>query len=108
MKAVELITQTHSLLADRVRLAIMATLAAANAPMEFASLRDTLELSKGNLSSHTQKLEQAGLIQVKKEFVGRKPKTTYLCTELGRNEIQNYLSKIETLLKQTKKGNSNE
>lgn len=106
MKPADLLASTHALLADRVRLTIMATLAATREPMEFSELLDTLNLTKGNLSGHSQKLEEAGLIQIKKEFVGRKPRTTYLCTELGRREVRNYLSKIERLLKQTAKGAS--
>jgi DNA-binding transcriptional ArsR family regulator len=101
MKPTEFLSSTHALLADRVRLTIMATLAAASEPMEFSRLLDTLNLTKGNLSGHSQKLAEAGLIEVKKEFVGRKPRTTYICTDLGRQEIRNYLSKIEQLLKQT-------
>jgi len=54
-----------------------------------------------------QKLEEAGLVAVKKEFVGRKPKTTYSCTEAGRKEVQNYLAQIELLLKQTGIGGKN-
>ena len=104
MKPAELLASTHALLADRARLTIMATLAATTEPMDFSALLDTLNLTKGNLSGHSQKLEEAGLILVKKEFVGRRPRTTYLCTDLGRKEVRNYLSKIERLLKQTKKG----
>lgn len=103
MKPAELLASTHVLLADRARLTIMATLAATTEPMEFSELLDTLNLTKGNLSAHCQKLEEAGLVQIKKEFVGRKPRTTYLCTDLGRQEVRNYLSKIERLLKQTGK-----
>jgi DNA-binding transcriptional ArsR family regulator len=103
MKPAELLSSTHALLADRVRLTIMATLAATTEPIDFSALLDSLNLTKGNLSSHIQKLEEAGLIQVKKEFVGRKPRTTYLCSDLGRREVRNYLSKIERLLKQTRK-----
>lgn len=101
MDPTELLTSTHTLLANQVRLTIMATLASTSEPMEFAELLNTLNLTKGNLSAHTQKLEEAGLIEVTKEFVGRKPRTTYLCTDLGRQEVQNYLSKIEGLLRQT-------
>jgi DNA-binding HxlR family transcriptional regulator len=101
MNPAELLATTHALLADRVRLTIMATLAATSEPQEFTVLLDTLNLTKGNLSTHVQKLEEAGLVAVKKEFVGRKPKTTYSCTEAGRQEVQNYLAKIELLLKQT-------
>ena len=101
MKPAEFLESTHALLADRVRLAIMATLAAAAEPMDFSALLDALNLTKGNLSTHCQKLEDAGLLEIRKEFVNRKPRTTYLCTDLGRREVRNYLSKVEKLLKQT-------
>ena len=107
MNPAELLASTHALLADRVRLTIMATLAATSDPMGFSQLIDTLNLTRGNLSAHSQKLEEAGLIEVKKEFVGRKPRTSYSCTKLGRQEIRNYLSKVECLLKQTEKGVQN-
>ena len=82
----------------------MATLAAAKEPVDFATMLDSLNLTKGNLSAHAQKLEEAKLIRVRKEFVGRKPRTTYVCTERGRSEVKNYLSKVEQLLRQTQKG----
>ena len=41
-------------------------------------------------------------MSVKKKFVGRKPRTTYSCTPQGRREMEDYLSRIEALLKQTK------
>jgi len=98
MNPIELLTSTHALLAHQVRLTIMAALASTTEPTEFAELLNTLNLTKGNLSAHTQKLEEAGLIRVTKEFVGRKPR---LCTDSGRQEVRNYLSKVEDLLRQT-------
>jgi DNA-binding transcriptional ArsR family regulator len=97
------VLKLNPLLSDRVRLAVMATLASADEPMEFMILIENLELTKGNLSSHIQKLEEAGLVEVKKEFVGKKPRTSFICTPLGKKEIQNYLNQIEKILRQTKK-----
>lgn len=99
MNPLELLSETNSLLSDRIRLAIMATLAAASEAVEFKTLLESLELTKGNLSSHMRRLEDGGLVTVKKEFVGRKPRTTYTCTRLGRREVQGYLEKVEQLLK---------
>lgn len=101
MKPIELITGTHSLLSDRVRLAIMATLAGVGDPVDFNTLLTSLKLTKGNLSSHVRKLEESGLLKVTKKFVERKPKTTYECTKTGRREVRNYLKKIEALLSST-------
>jgi DNA-binding HxlR family transcriptional regulator len=98
MKAIDLINSIHPLLLERVRLGIMVTLIDSEKPLEFNVLLEALNLSKGNLSSHAQKLEEEKLIKVTKAFVDRKPKTTYECTELGRKEIKNYLKKIEQVL----------
>ena len=102
MKPAEFLTDTHALLGDRARLAIMATLVASKEPIDFTTLLDSVNLTKGNLSAHAKKLEDAKLIRVKKEFVDRKPRTTYVCTDRGRNEIDNYLSKVEEILRHTK------
>jgi DNA-binding transcriptional ArsR family regulator len=93
----------NPLLVDRVRLAIMANLALADGPVDFNTLLQELELTKGNLSTHMRKLEEAQLIDIKKEFIGRKPKTTYACTTQGKKEIQDYLATVEAVLKATTK-----
>jgi DNA-binding HxlR family transcriptional regulator len=103
MKPVDLLEGTHSLLADRVRLAIMATLAGVTEPMDFNTLLQSLRVTRGNLSSHVRKLEQGGLLTVTKGYVGRKPRTTYQCTDLGRREVRNYLEKVEALLRESTK-----
>jgi len=89
----------NSVLAERVRLAIMAILAAATEPVDFNTLLDTLDLTKGNLSSHMRKLEEAKLVKVRKEFVDRKPRTAFECTALGRRELKDYLERLEAMLK---------
>lgn len=90
--------QTNPLLSDRVRLAIMATLAGTKEEVDFKTLLDRLELTKGNLSSHIRKLEEAGLVEVHKSFVDRKPLTTYSVSAKGRDEIRGYLAKVEAIL----------
>lgn len=89
----------NPLLADRARLAIMANLSLAGGPVDFNTLLEELQLTKGNLSSHIRKLEEAELITVHKEFVDRKPRTSYVCTKKGKTEMRYYLSTIEALLK---------
>lgn len=89
----------NPLLADRARLAIMANLSLAGGPVDFNTLLEELQLTKGNLSSHIRKLEEAGLVAVHKAFVDRKPRTTYVCTKEGKAEMRHYLGTIEALLK---------
>ena len=90
------------MLVDRVRLAIMTTLSVMDGEVEFLTLLDKLELSKGNLSSHIRKLEDAGLLEVKKEFVNRKSKTTYTCSKEGKGELKRYLAALNNLLTELK------
>ena len=93
----------NPLLSDRVRLVIMCTLSATEEPIDFTTLLNTLELTKGNLSTHMRKLEDAGLVKVYKGFVERKPRTTYACTAKGKKEIGRYLKKVELMLQMAKR-----
>jgi len=100
---VKSILETHPLLSDRVRLSIMGVLASSEEPVSFNELLEALSLSKGNLSTHLKKLEDEKLVEVNKQFVDRKPRTDYVCTLKGREELNNYLEQIQKMLKQTKK-----
>jgi len=55
-------------------------------------------LTWGNLSSHTAKLEEAGYIDVVKEFVGKKPHTSLKLTERGRKAFVNYRRAMKQVL----------
>ncbi len=57
---------------------------------DFLFVMSQTDLSFGNLSSHMTKLEKAGYISVKKEFVGRKPRTMLSLTEAGRKAFDQY------------------
>jgi DNA-binding transcriptional ArsR family regulator len=98
MSATDDILHINPLLMERVRLAILATLAASHHSMDFNTLLEKLSLTKGNLSVHARKLEEASLIQIEKKFVGNKPVTTYKCTENGYKELKLYLEKIENII----------
>jgi DNA-binding MarR family transcriptional regulator len=97
-KALPAIEELSALLADRVRLTIMAALAAEPEPLAFATLASRLGLTNGNLSSHLRRLEEAGLVLVSKQFVERKPLTTLAVTPIGRAELERYLRAVERLL----------
>ncbi|MCJ8313879.1 MAG: transcriptional regulator [Saccharospirillaceae bacterium] len=91
----------NPVLVDRVRLSIMATLAFKKEPVDFNSIIIELGLTKGNLSTHMKKLETEKFVEITKEFVGRKPKTTYSCTKFGKEALNNYLKTVEDILKKT-------
>lgn len=83
---------------NRVRLGIMSVLVV-NDWQEFNALKELLAVTDGNLASHLSALEKIDFIQVKKQFVGRKPKTSYKCTDKGLKAFQQHLDALENLIK---------
>lgn len=57
---------------------------------DFRWLLEQTDLSKGNLSAHMARLEQAGYVQVVKRFQGKIPQTLYSLTAAGRKELDQY------------------
>ena len=89
------------LIHERLRLGIISALAA-NESLTFSDLKSLMNTTDGNLSVHARKLEDAGYIACSKYFEGRQPKTEYKLTTAGRRALENYLSHMETLIKQMK------
>ncbi|WP_303312547.1 transcriptional regulator [Hymenobacter sp. BT730] len=83
---------------NRVRLGVMAVLLA-NDTVSFNELKEALDLTDGNLASHVSALEKAGYVQVSKQFVGKKPNTTYMASKEGKIAFQEHLSALEKLLR---------
>ena len=65
---------------------------------DFLFLMRQTELSFGNLSSHMTKLEKAGYVTIKKEFVGKKPHTMLELTENGRDAFDKYRTDMKKAL----------
>ena len=87
------------LIHERLRLGIISALAA-NESLTFSDLKRLMNTTDGNLSVHARKLEEAGYISCSKYFEGRLPKTEYKLTAAGRSALENYLSHMESLIKQ--------
>ncbi|MEY2869745.1 MAG: hypothetical protein RIR01_2247 [Bacteroidota bacterium] len=83
---------------SRVRLGIMSILMV-NDWIDFTEMKSLLNITDGNLASHSTALEKAQYIEVKKEFVGKKPKTSYRVTNLGRVAFNAHLNALEKLFK---------
>jgi len=62
---------------------------------DFLFLRKQVGLTRGNLSSHMTKLEEAGYIKVKKTFKGRKPNTMLSITKKGRKAYNAYTKQMK-------------
>lgn len=93
-----LINNLNKSFESRVRLGIMSVLMV-NDSVDFNSLKKLLEVTDGNLASHLKALEKEKLIEVKKQFIGRKPNTQYLATTKGREAFNDHLAALEKLLK---------
>jgi DNA-binding MarR family transcriptional regulator len=78
------------------RLAILTVLSAVK-EADFVFLQRTTGLTKGNLSSHLGKLEEAGLVQIEKRFVQKKPNTNVALTSEGRDRITRHWEQLERL-----------
>ena len=87
------------LIHERLRLGIISALAA-NESLTFSDLKSLMNTTDGNLSVHARKLEEAGYISCTKFFEGRLPKTEYKLTAAGRSALENYISHMESLIKQ--------
>ncbi len=92
------ITNLNKVFESRIRLGIMSALMV-NDNIDFNSLKELLELTDGNLASHLKALEQNEMLMVSKQFVDRKPNTTYAATQLGREQFRLHLNALEQLLK---------
>ena len=91
----------EELLLDRLihepgRLAILTVLSSVQAA-DFVFLQRTTGLTKGNLSSHLTKLEEAGLVEIHKRFVGKKPNTNVTLTSVGKERIARHWDQLERL-----------
>ena len=83
---------------SRVRLGIMSILMV-NDWIDFTEMKTLLDITDGNLASHSSALEKSEYIEVKKEFVGKKPKTSYRVTNRGRAAFNEHLNSLEKLMK---------
>ena len=68
----DLIANLNKIFESRVRLGIMSVLTV-NETYDFNSLKETLDLTDGNLASHLKALEKEGMIVVEKQFIDRSP-----------------------------------
>lgn len=78
------------------RLAILTVLSSVKAA-DFVFLQRATRLTKGNLSSHLTKLEEAGLVTIEKTFVQKRPNTKVALTPLGKERIAHHWDQLERL-----------
>ena len=83
---------------NRLRLGIMSVLIV-NDWIDFKELKDLLEATDGNLSSHLKGLQKQDYIEMRKQFIGNKPNTAFRVTQQGREAFQSHLDALEKLFK---------
>lgn len=93
-----IIDNINKLFDHRIRLGIMSILMV-NEDADFNRLKELLEVTDGNLASHIKALENEAYILVEKQFIGRKPNTSYSVTKLGKAEFKKHINALEKLIK---------
>lgn len=98
----ETFLQLDRVIHEKGRMAIMSLLAA-TPELSFTEMRNTLNMTDGNLSVHIRTLQEAGYVAVMKTFKERKPHTSYTITDAGRKAFGQYINVLEQIVKQNKK-----
>ena len=78
------------------------SLLAAAPKLSFTELRDTLNMTDGNITTHIRTLQEAGYLSITKSFEGNRPLTTCSLTESGRKAFANYIDLLEQIVQQAK------
>jgi DNA-binding transcriptional ArsR family regulator len=89
------------LIHEPTRLMIMSQLYVVESA-DFLFLQHQLQMTPGNLSSHLSKLEEAGYVEIIKEFIERKPHTALTLTKKGRDAFKGYRKNIKKVLEDTR------
>ena len=93
--------QLDRVIHEKGRLAIMSLLAA-NDELSFTEMRNTLNMTDGNLSMHLRTLQESGYVGVTKSFQDKRPLTTCSLTSSGRKAFKSYIDLLEQIVQQTK------
>lgn len=84
---------------QRVRLGIL-VIAHQARQVEFGFLRETLQLTAGNLGQHLTVLDKAGLIHIEKGYEGKRPRTWVTLTPAGQTALRDEIAHLKLLIQQ--------
>ena len=93
--------QLDRVIHEKGRLPIMSLLAAST-ELSFIELRETLQMTDGNLSMHIRTLQEAGFVSVTKSFRNQRPLTTCALTPSGRKAFADYINLLEQIVQQAR------
>jgi len=72
----------------------------ANEELPFKALKELLEVTDGNLSSHLKKLEKEDYVRIEKTFEGKRPKTVIHITKVGRKAFEIYIEALKSFIEE--------
>jgi DNA-binding MarR family transcriptional regulator len=92
--------QPDPIIHQPARLKIMAALRAlpSREQLEFVRLKAIVGMTDGNLGAHIVTIEEAGYLEVEKDFVGTKPRTRVRLTKAGRRAFENYVAFLREIV----------
>src|SRR6266478_4208096 len=93
--------QLDRVIHEKGRLAIMSMLAAAP-ELSFTEMRDALEMTDGNLTTHIRTLQEAGYVSVSKSYQNNRPLTTCSLTPRGKKAFTTYINLLEEIIQQNR------
>jgi DNA-binding MarR family transcriptional regulator len=95
--------QPDAIIHQPVRLKIMAALKALpeREQIEFVRLKSLVGATEGNLGAHITTLEQAGYVEVVKDFVAKKPRTRVRLIRAGRRAFEDYIAYLREIVDAT-------
>lgn len=79
-----------------VRFSLVAALNAADS-VDFATIRDQLQVSDSVLSRQASQLEELGIVEIKKGYVGKRPRTWLALTPTGRTQWASHLAALQAI-----------
>jgi DNA-binding MarR family transcriptional regulator len=94
------VDQPDSFIHQPVRLKIMAALKPLpqRELVEFTRLKAIVGATDGNLGAHLATLEQAGYVEIEKDFFLKKPRTRVRLTKAGRHAFEQYIAYLREIV----------
>jgi DNA-binding MarR family transcriptional regulator len=93
--------QLDPLIHEKGRFRIMSMLAASS-ELSFTEMRDALNMTDGNLTTHIRTLQEAGYVSVTKSFQNKRPHTTCSLTSAGQKAFSSYITLLEQIVQQNR------
>jgi DNA-binding transcriptional ArsR family regulator len=95
------VTELDRLIHEPARLLIV-TILSSVASADFLFLQRETGLTRGNLSAHLSKLEEAGYVTIEKTFKGKLPLTVCKLTTDGRKALAQYRRQLQEFMDKTR------